>query len=92
MGEKMKKLLIFLLLFLSISLIGVFGFLMIKNNKLENTLNYYNEKNSKIIEQGSNKQSIVKSKEDELTSEIEKYTDLYKEYELWQKMNQSVTA
>ena len=90
MGEKMKKLLFFLLLFICVSLGCVYGYLLVSNNKLETKINNYNNQARTIEEQSKNQESVIDSKKQSLADEKAKYEDLYKEYELWQKMNQSV--
>ena len=90
MGEKMKKVLFFLLLFICISLGCVFGYLTITNNKTTLSIQETKEKANNIEEQVKNQETVVDSKKRSLADEKEKYADLYKEYELWQKMNQKV--
>ncbi len=86
----MKKVTLFLLLFICVSLIGVYGFLLFKNNKLEKKIADTNNKAAIIEEQSKNEEIVIDTKKQSLADEKAKYADLYKEYELWQKMNQNV--
>ena len=86
----MKKLLLCLMLFICVSLGCVFGFLAVSNNKLEKKIAATNAKIKDIEEQSKNEESVIDSKKQSLADEKAKYADVYKEYELWQKMNQNV--
>ncbi len=86
----MKKLLLGLMLFICVSLGCVFGFLVVSNKNLEKKITDTNAKIKDIEEQSKNEESKIDSKKQSLADEKAKYADLYKEYELWQKMNQNV--
>ena len=86
----MKKLLFFLLLFICISLSCVYGYLLVSNGKLNKQINDLKARTNEVIEQSKNEENVLNTKKQSLADEKAKYADLYKEYELWQKMNQKV--
>ena len=90
MGEKMKKLLFFLLLFICISLGCVYGYLLVSNGKVNKKITDLKTRTNEVIEQSKNEENELNTKRQSLADEKAKYADLYKEYELWQKMNQKV--
>lgn len=86
----MKKLLFFLLLFICISLGCVYGYLLISNTKVNRQIQDLKTRTNEVIEQSKNAENELNTKKQSLADEKAKYADLYKEYELWQKMNQNV--
>ena len=88
--KKVKKILVVLLLLITISLLGLASFLVISNNKIDKKIKDLDAKTNEIINKSKTSESEINSKKQSLKDLKEQYSESYKEYELWQKMNQNV--
>ena len=78
------------MIFILVSLIGVFSFFSISNHKINKKIEDYKAKTNEILVKSKHIESELDSKKQSLNNLKEKNSELYKEYELWQKMNQNI--
>ena len=88
----MKKTFVFLLLFILISLIGIYTYLGISNKNLKNKIKDQETKIENLINQNNSENNTYSNLEKEYENKKIEKADLIKEYELWQKTNEQVKA
>lgn len=88
----MKKTFVFLLLFILISLIGIYTYLGISNKNLKNKIKDQETKIEDLINQNNSENNTYSNLEKEYENKKIEKADLIKEYELWQKTNEQVKA
>ena len=88
----MKITFVFLLVFILISLIGVYSYLGVTNKNLKNKIQNQETQIENLIKQNNDENTAYSNLEKEYENKKIEKADLIKEYELWQKTNEQVKA